>query len=89
MFQDPLSRLEEALFGDAEVDDADFDDSELFAEADSYCPHCGEAVTLAVDAGGGPVQKYIEDCEVCCRPWAVTVRFAPDGFATVELEATD
>ena len=31
------------------------------------CPYCGEAIQLQVDEGGGDVQEYIEDCEVCCR----------------------
>ncbi|NRA35391.1 MAG: CPXCG motif-containing cysteine-rich protein [Polyangiaceae bacterium] len=31
------------------------------------CPHCGETIQLQVDEGGGDVQEYIEDCEVCCR----------------------
>jgi len=92
MFQDALSEVDGPWRGEADgakVDDIELDSSELFAEAESFCPHCGEPVVLAVDVGGGPVQKYVEDCEVCCRPWAVTVRFAPDGFPTVELDVTE
>ncbi len=32
------------------------------------CPHCGELLWVAVDAGGGRRQHLITDCEVCCRP---------------------
>ena len=32
-------------------------------------------------------RKYIEDCEVCCRPWRVTLHCSgDDGRASVELE---
>ncbi|MGY4637062.1 CPXCG motif-containing cysteine-rich protein [Pseudomonas sp. TE24901] len=31
------------------------------------CPYCGEAVDTTVDLSGGD-QRYIEDCQVCCRP---------------------
>ena len=57
--------------------DADFPVGDGTAEstADVICPYCGEAVTIAVDPGGGSAQEYVEDCEVCCRPWNVRVRF--------------
>lgn len=92
MIQDALSDLGGTWMGEADgvrVDDVELDGSALFTEAESFCPYCGEPVVLGVDVGGGPVQKYVEDCEVCCRPWAVTVRFASDGFATVELDVTE
>ena len=44
-------------------------------EAVVWCPYCGETVTISVDAGGGSAQEYVEDCEVCCRPWQVAVTF--------------
>ena len=39
---------------------------------ESHCPCCGEPVQLLVDASAG-VQRYIEDCQVCCRPMVVDV----------------
>ena len=36
------------------------------------CPHCGETVEITLDPGSGTEQEYMEDCEVCCRPWQVT-----------------
>jgi hypothetical protein len=53
------------------------------------CPYCGEAVTILLDPGGGPDQKYVEDCEVCCRPWQVRVRYPAGGGASVQLEVSD
>lgn len=40
---------------------------------DVRCPYCGEPLALVVDASAGD-QAYVEDCAVCCRPMAVSVR---------------
>lgn len=53
------------------------------------CPYCGEAVDIALDPGSGTRQGYVEDCQVCCRPWHVTVVYGPDGAADVSAEAAD
>jgi len=31
------------------------------------CPYCFAEITMLLDTSAGS-QKYIEDCEVCCRP---------------------
>jgi len=51
------------------------------------CPWCGEPVTLVLDPGSGASQEYVEDCEVCCRPWRVRVTYGSDGRADVVLDA--
>lgn len=56
--------------------------------AHAVCPYCAEVVDLAVDPGGGSFQQYVEDCEVCCNPWQVSVRFI-DGIAHVEIAPLD
>lgn len=53
-----------------------------------HCPYCGEPSELLLDPGGGADQAYVEDCEVCCRPWSVHVRWQ-DGAAQVEVRAED
>jgi hypothetical protein len=53
------------------------------------CPYCGQAVELVVDTGGGSHQEYIEDCEVCCRPWRVQVLAGEDGFPDVVVSRLD
>jgi Cysteine-rich CPXCG len=58
-------------------------------EATVYCPYCNESVEIAIDPGGGPEQEYVEDCEVCCQPWSVSVRYGEDGSATVSVEPLD
>ena len=53
------------------------------------CPHCGEANEVALDPGSGNDQEYVEDCQVCCRPWLMYVKYARDGTAEVEVYASD
>lgn len=75
------------------MDEDDLDPGEHFplgdgtaeTSADVVCPYCAESVTIAVDPGGGSVQQYVEDCEVCCNPWQVSVRFT-DGVVTVDVQ---
>ena len=70
-------------------DDFPLGDGTADTEAEVTCPYCGESVTIGLDPGSGTVQEYVEDCQVCCRPWTVTVSYAEDGTATVEVEAND
>jgi hypothetical protein len=74
---------------DWEEEDFPLGDGVADTEAEVVCPYCGEVVELGLDPGSGPHQSYVEDCEVCCRPWNVTVNFDDEGRATVELKALD
>jgi hypothetical protein len=58
-------------------------------EATAVCPYCGEVVELTLDPGGGSLQEYVEDCEVCCQPWTVKVRYGSDGSANVSVTALE
>lgn len=70
--------------------DAESDDVTAFeTEADVTCPHCGETMSLTLDPTGGVEQEYVEDCEVCCRPWRVRLSYDAAGVAHVELHATE
>lgn len=53
------------------------------------CPYCGESVEITLDPGSGTHQQYIEDCQVCCRPWNVSVSYDEDGTAHVWVDASD
>lgn len=55
-------------------------------EADVVCPYCSETVTIALDAGGGSSQEYVEDCQVCCRPWHLRVSYDDEGVASVSVD---
>jgi hypothetical protein len=69
-----------------EQDDAPTDDATWSTEAEVTCPYCGEAVTIALDPGGGASQAYVEDCQVCCQPWQVHVDYDDGGEAHVWVE---
>lgn len=44
------------------------------------CPYCGESIEVLVDDSAG-AQRYIEDCQVCCRPISIAVSVdAHDGL---------
>jgi hypothetical protein len=69
--------------------DAEFPlgDGTADTSADVSCPHCAAHVEIVLDPGSGSIQEYVEDCEVCCQPWRVLVRYHDDGSAGVELTA--
>ena len=46
------------------------------------CPYCGEHIDIIVD-GSLPVQEYVEDCQVCCRPIVLSVTVDVDGDVAV------
>ena len=51
------------------------------------CPYCGEANAIGLDPGSGEAQEYVEDCQVCCQPWLVHVRWSSTGAASVSADA--
>ena len=50
-----------------------------------HCPYCGEPIELLLD-DSVEHQRYVEDCQVCCRPIEVAVT-AEDGIARVHVAA--
>ena len=58
-----------------------FDDSATFR-----CAFCGELNEIDVDLSAGFKQSYVEDCQVCCRPNVLSVRFDADGNVEVAAE---
>ncbi|MGK7891893.1 MAG: CPXCG motif-containing cysteine-rich protein [Leptolyngbyaceae cyanobacterium] len=51
--------------------------------AEYSCAFCGEVSTTFVDVSGGLSQRYIEDCQVCCRP---NILYVQIDEATLEVE---
>jgi hypothetical protein len=75
---------------EAELDEAfPLGDGTVEVEAAVVCPYCGETVEIGLDPGSGNSQDYIEDCQVCCRPWRVSVFYDEEGRADVSLAALD
>jgi transcription elongation factor Elf1 len=48
------------------------------------CPYCLEEISMVIELGAGG-QRYIEDCEVCCRP--VSISYETDGSEVLSFEA--
>jgi len=71
-----------------EPDEEDGDDQALVDSVHVSCPYCGREVEHLVDPAGGAHQVYVEDCEVCCQPWQVTVR-VEEGAVWAEVSALD
>ena len=47
--------------------------------ADGFqCGFCGSWNDIVVDPGGGSVQSYTEDCQVCCRPNLLRLTWDPE-----------
>jgi hypothetical protein len=38
------------------------------------CPYCWENISMLLDSSQAE-QEYIEDCEVCCNPIQINVKF--------------
>lgn len=60
----------------------------MLPSAEVDCPYCGEPIELIVDDSAGD-QRYIEDCQVCCRPIVVAVSVDDDGEPRVDVYAED
>jgi hypothetical protein len=50
------------------------------------CPYCGEDVEIYIepDVRG----TFVQDCEVCCNPWRVSIR-GRGGHRTVDVRRAD
>ncbi|HEV8264230.1 MAG TPA: CPXCG motif-containing cysteine-rich protein [Gemmatimonadales bacterium] len=77
-------------FSDDDPDDEfPVGDGTVDTRAVVVCPYCGEANDIVLDAGGGEFQEYVEDCQVCCRPWRLTVIYDEAGAARVAVAPLD
>ena len=75
---------------DDELDEAfPLGDGTAETSATVCCPYCGEINEIGLDPGSGTEQEYVEDCQVCCRAWQVSVRYLPDGSADVSVQPED
>ncbi|HEV8130872.1 MAG TPA: CPXCG motif-containing cysteine-rich protein [Acidobacteriota bacterium] len=55
--------------------------------AEIECPYCGESLEIVIDPSVAS-QTYIEDCQICCKPIQIRVRFE-EGEPQVDAEPTD
>ena len=52
------------------------------------CPYCGENISMLIDLNFNN-QKYIEDCEVCCRPIELSFSVSDDMINSWEAYRID
>lgn len=52
------------------------------------CPYCGESISMLIDHSAAE-QRYVEDCEVCCRPVDVECRIDAEGNLEVIARRSD
>lgn len=48
------------------------------------CPYCWEEVSMLLDPSVRQ-QTYVEDCEICCNPIEVSVRFISAELQEFEI----
>jgi hypothetical protein len=61
----------------------------LDMNAGFQCAGCGEWNETTVDPSAGLNQVYVEDCQVCCQPNVLHIRYEPeseDFIVAAELE---
>ncbi|HTJ80933.1 MAG TPA: CPXCG motif-containing cysteine-rich protein, partial [Polyangiaceae bacterium] len=79
-----IRRVLEAALASAEVSASDERSGETVGVATVTCPWCLEAVEITIEAD--VEGTYVQDCEVCCRPWTMTVGHDADGELSVGVE---
>jgi hypothetical protein len=57
----------------------------LIEDIEVVCPYCGSSFTIEADTEGGSYSTT-EDCAVCCRPIALSIRCRPGQVEAVEAE---
>ncbi len=58
-------------------------------EAGFQCAGCGEWNETTVDESAGRRQRYVEDCQTCCKPNVLHVEYdaaAQEVYVRAELE---
>jgi hypothetical protein len=48
------------------------------------CPFCGQAFEITIDTSTAS-QRFTTDCEVCCRPFEVTVECEPGEILSLDV----
>jgi transcription elongation factor Elf1 len=55
-------------------------------EESIQCPFCGQRSEITVDTSVAS-QKFVTDCEVCCRPMEVRVECEPGEIISLDIAA--
>ena len=60
----------------------------LLTEKNIGCPYCGETIEVLIDSADLG-QRYIEDCQVCCKPITFLVSESDVGEIIVNVYDED
>lgn len=52
------------------------------------CPYCWQTISMLLDSSI-TMQKYIEDCEVCCNPIEIHLQFSNGKRITFNINSTE
>ena len=52
------------------------------------CPHCWQNISMLLDPSIAE-QKYIEDCEICCKPIEIHIQFSYGKLITFNTSSVD
>ena len=52
------------------------------------CPYCWSNISILIDMLSGS-QKYIEDCEVCCKPIEISFITTDGKIESLEVKRLD
>lgn len=52
------------------------------------CPFCWETISMLLDSSLSE-QEYIEDCEVCCNPIQISVKFESQQLVSFRAEGIE
>ena len=58
------------------------------SEQATYCPYCGESISILVDATL-EAQEYVEDCEVCCKPIVISIYIDENYLISLNTKRED
>jgi transcription elongation factor Elf1 len=51
------------------------------------CPHCGERISMLLDLSAW-LQRYVEDCEVCCNPIEISYQTVEGRIVSFEAKVS-
>ncbi|WP_143729279.1 CPXCG motif-containing cysteine-rich protein [Microbulbifer sp. GL-2] len=60
----------------------------ILIERSIQCPYCGESITILIDASVAS-QRYIEDCQICCRPIVLQVNIDINNVLSISAHSED
>jgi hypothetical protein len=49
------------------------------------CPFCGQSFDIFIDTSISS-QRFVTDCEICCRPFTIAVEAEPGVIVSLQTE---